>query len=158
MVELLDLLLLLLAIALASTALRSFTFWVGKLGDINPRGAILSLTIGTVMGCLLVAAVLREPVPRITDEFSYTLMGDTFAHGHFANPSPPLQEFFDTFHVLVHPVYASKYFPAQGVFLAIGEKLTSHPAVCADAQFDRLSGSDISSKRDQGAQTTFAKR
>ena len=40
-----------------------------------------------------------------------------------------MPEFFDTFHVLVHPLYASKYFPVQGVFLAVGEKLTGHPAV-----------------------------
>lgn len=81
------------------------------------------------MGCVLVALILHEPIPRVHDEFSYTVMADTFSHGHVANTPPPLPEFFDTFHVLMHPVYASKYFPAQGIFLAIGEKLTGHPAV-----------------------------
>lgn len=56
-------------------------------------------------------------------------MGETFAKGRASNPSPPVHEFFDTFHVLQHPVYASKYFPAQGVFLALGQKLTGHQAV-----------------------------
>jgi len=78
---------------------------------------------------MAVACVLHEPVPRTHDEFSYLLMSDTLASGHAANPSPPLTEFFDTFHVLVRPVYASKYFPGQGLFLAAGQKLTGHPTV-----------------------------
>jgi len=56
-------------------------------------------------------------------------MGATIAHGHAANHAPPLSEFFDTFHVLVHPAYVSKYFPVQGIFLAFGEKLGRHPAL-----------------------------
>ena len=82
-----------------------------------------------VMNCTVVALILHEPIPRTHDELSYALLGDTFAHEHLVSPSPPLSEFFDTFHVLVRPVYASKYFPSQGVFLAFGEKLTGHPAV-----------------------------
>jgi hypothetical protein len=99
--------------------------------ELGPRTRLLrrSLAPAVFLGCVLVAVILHEPVPRVHDEFSYTLMGDTLAHGHVENPSPPLPEFFDTFHVLVHPVYASKYFPAQGIFLAVGEKLTGHPAV-----------------------------
>jgi hypothetical protein len=81
------------------------------------------------LGCLLVAALIREPIPRTHDEFSYRLMGETFAQGRVANPTPPAPEFFDTFHVLARPVYASKYFPGQGVFLALGQNLTGHPAV-----------------------------
>ena len=83
----------------------------------------------TILGCWLISIVVQKPVPRLHDEFSYVLMGETFARGHAANPSPPLPEFFDTFHVLVHPVYASKYFPVQGIFLGLGEKLAGHPAV-----------------------------
>ena len=33
-------------------------------------------------GCLLVAAILREPIPSASDEFSYVLIGDTLAAGH----------------------------------------------------------------------------
>jgi len=82
-----------------------------------------------LMGCWFVSRLFYEPVPRIHDEFSYILMGETFAQRHLANPSPPLPEFFDTFHVLVRPAYVSKYFPIQGIFLALGEMLMGHPAV-----------------------------
>jgi hypothetical protein len=81
-----------------------------------------------LMGCIVVSARLHEPVPRINDEFSYLLMSDTLASERVSNDPPPLSEFFDTFHVLIRPSYASKYFPAQGVILAVGQKLTGRPA------------------------------
>lgn len=56
-------------------------------------------------------------------------MGETIAQGRASNPAPPLPEFFDTFHVLVRPTYVSKYFPVQGIFLALGEKLAGYPAL-----------------------------
>lgn len=83
----------------------------------------------TFTACLLTSVILHEPVPRVHDEFSYLVMSNTFTDGHLSNPTPPVPEFFDTFHVLVRPVYASKYFPAQGLFLAVGQKLSGHPAV-----------------------------
>jgi len=107
---------------------KSYLAWARRFSSNRP---VVLIAVGgcTFLGCLVVASFLHEPVPRIHDEFSYLLMADTLAHGHVANPSPPLFGFFDTFHVLVHPVYASKYFPANGLFLAIGQKLTGHAAV-----------------------------
>jgi hypothetical protein len=102
--------------------------WVRR---VAAKRRVVAAAVGcaTFLGCLAVVGVLHEPVPCSHDEFSYLLMSNTFASGHVANPAPPLPEFFDTFHVLVRPVYISKYYPAQGIFLAIGEKLTGHPAV-----------------------------
>lgn len=80
----------------------------------------------TLIGCSSLGILIQVPTPRVHDEFSYILLGDTISHGRMANPAPPLPEFFETFHELVRNVYASKYFPVQGLFLAMGESITGH--------------------------------
>jgi hypothetical protein len=90
---------------------------------------LVAIAIAGFVGCLMTSTLLNTPIPRVHDEFSYLLNAETLASRHVSSPAPPLPEFFDTFHVLVHPIYASKYFPAQGVFLAIGQKLTGYQPV-----------------------------
>jgi hypothetical protein len=94
------------------------------------RRRVLSIVLVGVTALALRAALLPiEPIPQPTihDEFSYFLMSDTFAHGRMANPTHPMWIHFEATYVNQKPTYVSKYFPGQGVLLAIGQVIFGHP-------------------------------
>ncbi len=100
--------------------------WVTWLLAQDWRGVLLVVALALIGRALLLPWV-GIPEPRINDEYSYLLMGDTFAQFRLTNPSPVDWPHFETFHVNLTPTYHSKYPVAQGLFLAVGEVAFHQP-------------------------------
>jgi hypothetical protein len=61
------------------------------------------------------AAQDRDFFPKTQDECSYAIQVRQLAQGRLWMPQHPLADFFDSFYLLVRPVYASMYFPGTAI-------------------------------------------
>lgn len=126
-----------IALLLAVGVLAYIWFCVGRHQFTSPHwlDAILAETWRSVLLVIFLALVGRAvllprlgiPAPRVNDEYSYLLMGDTFGHFRLSNPTPAAWQHFETFHVNVIPTYHSKYPVSQGLVLAFGKIVFHQP-------------------------------
>jgi len=90
--------------------------------DPTPRGREWAgLMIGVVATCYLVGTAFMQDrglFPRTEDDCSYVLGARMLAAGRLWLPAHPMADFFESFYVLVKPVYCSIYFPGAAMFFA----------------------------------------
>jgi len=97
--------------------------------DALARHRLMSILVVFLLcfgGSWIWAIIQGISFPYHVDEFGYVLSGDTFAHGRLTNPPHPMWVHFETYNVLQHPTYMSKFPPGQGIFLAIGQVFFGH--------------------------------
>lgn len=93
------------------------------------RRRSLSVLVVLALALVIRAALLPVvpiPQPAVTDEFSHLLLGDTFAHARMTNPSHSQWVHFESFAIIQRPTYCSAFYPAPGIFLALGQKFAGH--------------------------------
>jgi hypothetical protein len=120
---------LLIAITCPSLGSRWFEKLERGLLQLSRHRTLSVLFVGALALAIRALLLPVEPIPQPTvhDEFSYFLMSDTFAHGRVANPTHPMWSHLEATYVNQRPTYVSKYFPGQGVLLAIGQVAFGHP-------------------------------
>jgi hypothetical protein len=115
------------ALASAPAVRRAVNGLLDRIRHPSPR-ALDRATLGVALGstCYFVLTAFlqdRDLFPKTHDEGSYVIGMRMLARGRLWMEAHPLADFFDTFYVIVKPVYASLYFPGTALLYAPGDWL-----------------------------------
>jgi hypothetical protein len=106
---------------------RSRLICFAEILAVHPRTCMALLFALPILLRLALLSHHPIPTPRVADDFSYLLLGDTLAHFRLANAMHPMHRFFEAVFVLQTPSYSSIYPLGQGIALAFGQLLFRQP-------------------------------
>jgi hypothetical protein len=126
------------AVAAMLPPVRGIAGWFRKQVDApSPRGRWITTLVVGILGTAYLAGTAmqqhRPLYPTVHDEFSYLIGAQHLARGRLWMPAHPLAKFFDSFQLIVDPVYASAYFPGTAVWFAVARLAHVPPWLAAAA-------------------------